>query len=143
MIFPALIKILADAAQTVQTATAPGAPITVQSIILILGALVTLMTGFGTLAASLVNTYLTLRNGMKSDLNAAKADAHSVKQDATNAKLDGVSKALNGELDAKLNKLASTSYEAGVQSISAVAEQKAKEIIAAATAAAETQKLTA
>lgn len=117
----ALFSLIAQAANVATTSMAPDAPVTVNSIVVIMTATGVLLGILGTFIMQVVNAIIALRNGMKSDVNAAKADVNAAKQDATHAKLDGVSKQLNGELDAKLNKLAATSFAAGASSVTEAA----------------------
>lgn len=119
----ALFQILAQAANAATTAVAPDAPITVNSVVIIMGAAGVFLAAVGGFIGTLVTAFLTLRNGMKSDLNSAKADVSAAKQDvaavkadATTLKIEAVHAQLNGELAAQRALIEKSSFAEGVKS---------------------------
>lgn len=109
----ALIMLLNQTAIVAQDAMKPDAPVTVNSIVIILSAVGVLLGVVGTFIGTLVNAYLTLRNGLKSDINAAKADA-------TGAKLEVVHAQINNELATQTAVITKNTQEAVAAGVEAV-----------------------
>lgn len=111
--FAALMMLLAQTANVAQDSLRADAPVTVNSIVIILGAVGVLLGVIGTFVGTIVNAYLTLRNGMKSDINSAKADA-------TGAKLEVVHAQINNELVTQTATIAQNTKEAVAAGVEAV-----------------------
>lgn len=123
MFLSTFVALLAQVASTVQTAVDPNAPFTVNSLVIIMTAAGVLMASIGSFAMQLVNAYLALRNGMKSDINSVKADVNAVKIDAaaikaenTSVKVEQMHSSLNGELAAQRALIEKSSFAEGAKS---------------------------